>query len=100
MGKVVDLPFLVMSFPSSNAAYVQVFESQNQECFLEGLKRFFHHIGGVPCRIRFDNLTPAVKKILPYSKRILTEGFQQFALHYGFTYEFCTPASGNEKGHV
>ncbi|WAA08928.1 IS21 family transposase [Fervidibacillus albus] len=100
MGKVVDLPFLVMSFPSSNAAYVQVFESQNQECFLEGLKRFFHHIGGVPCRIRFDNLTPAVKKILPHGKRILTEGFQQFALHYGFAYEFCNPASGNEKGHV
>ena len=100
MGKVMDLPYLVMSFPYSNAAYVQVFESQNQDCFLEGLKRFFHHIGGVPRRIRFDHLAPAVKKILPHGERVLTEGFQQFALHYGFTYEFCNPASGNEKGHV
>ncbi|WP_368502786.1 IS21 family transposase (plasmid) [Alkalihalophilus sp. As8PL] len=99
-GKVVDLPYLVLSFPYSNAFLVQVFESQNQDCFLEGLKRFFTHIEGVPKRIRFDNLSPAVKKILPQGKRELTEGFERFALHYGFEYEFCNPGAGNEKGHV
>jgi len=99
-GKVVELPYLVMSFPFSNAFLVQVFNSQNQGCFLEGLKRFFHHIGGVPRRIRFDNLSPAVKKILPHGKRELTEGFERFVLHYGFEHEFCNPDSGNEKGHV
>src|SRR5690606_34285080 len=31
---------------------------------------------------------------------ILTEEFQRFVFHYGFTPEFCNPASGNEKGHV
>lgn len=99
-GEIIDLPYLVMSFPHSNAFLVQVFESQNQDCFLEGLKRFFHHIGGVPRRIRFDNLTPAVKKILPHGNRELTKGFERFVLHYGFEYEFCNPNSGNEKGHV
>lgn len=99
-GKVVDLPYLVLSFPYSNAFLVQVFESQNQDCFLEGLKRFFNHLEGVPKRIRFDNLSPAVKKILPQGKRELTEGFERFALHYGFEYEFCNPGAGNEKGHV
>ncbi|KRG11338.1 IS21 family transposase [Lederbergia sp. NSJ-179] len=99
-GEVIELPYLVMSFPYSNAFLVQVFESQNQDCFLEGMKRFFHHLGGVPRRVRFDNLSPAVKKILPHGRRELTEGFERFVLHYGFEYEFCNPGSGNEKGHV
>lgn len=99
-GKIVDLPYLVLSFPYSNAFYVQVFPSQNRECFLEGLKRMFHHMGGVPRVIRFDNLAPAVKKVLPHGERELTEEFERFLLHYGFQYEFCNPASGHEKGHV
>src|SRR5690606_13523895 len=36
-GKYVDFPYLVVSFPYSNAAYVQVMPAQNQECFLEGV---------------------------------------------------------------
>ncbi|PBB04970.1 IS21 family transposase [Salimicrobium humidisoli] len=99
-GKVVDLPYLVLSFPYGNGFYFQVFESQNQECFLEGLKRFFDKMNGVPRAIRFDNLSPAVKKVLANGERELTEGFQAFVLHYGFDYEFCNPGAGNEKGHV
>lgn len=99
-GEHVNLPFLVLSFPHSNGAYVQVMPSQNRECLLEGLKRMFHYIGGVPRIIRFDNLSPAVKKILPHGERELTEEFQRFVLHYGFECEFCNPASGNEKGNV
>jgi transposase len=99
-GEEIVLPYLVVSFPFSNAFYFQVFPSQNKECFLEGLKRVFHHMCGVPKAIRFDNLSPAVKKILPNGERHLTEEFQNFVLHYGFECEFCNPASGNEKGHV
>src|SRR5699024_7935874 len=99
-GKVMDLPYLVLSFPYSNSFYVQVFQSQNRECFLEGLKRMFHYMGGVPRAIRFDNLAPAVKKVLPNGERELTEEFERFAHHYDFEYEFCNPDSGYEKGHV
>jgi transposase len=99
-GEEIVLPYLVVSFPSSNAFYFQVFPSQNKECFLEGMKRVFHHMGGVPKAIRFDNLSPAVKKVLPKGERQLTEEFQNFVLHYGFECEFCNPNSGNEKGHV
>jgi transposase len=99
-GEDIVLPYLVVSFPFSNSFYFQVFPSQNKECFLEGMKRVFHHMGGVPKAIRFDNLSPAVKKILPNGERQLTEEFQNFVLHYGFECEFCNPNSGNEKGHV
>lgn len=58
----MELPYLVMSFPFSNTFYFQVFPSENAECLLEGLQRMFHHMGGVPRTIRFDNFRPAVKR--------------------------------------
>lgn len=91
---------LVVSFPYSNAGFMQVYPSQNQECLLEGLKRIFMYIGGVPMRIRADNMTTAVAQILTGGERILSEGFRRFMLHYRFQAEFCNPASGNEKGNV
>lgn len=99
-GEIVDLSYLVLSFPYSNSFYMQVFKGQNKECFMEGLKRIFQHLGGVPRVIRFDNLSPAVKKVLPHGKRELTEEFHQFVFHYNFEVEFCNPGKGNEKGHV
>lgn len=98
--EVIDLPYLVMSFPYSNTFYFQVFPSENTECLLEGLQRMFHHMGGVPKIIRFDNLSPAVKKIHSKGERDLTDTFERFVLYYGFKYEFCNPGKGNEKGHV
>ncbi len=91
---------LVMSFPYSDKAYVQVFPSQNQECLLTGMKRIFEYIGGVPIRIRFDNMSTAVAQVLEGTERKLTDGFTRFMLHYRFKADFCNPASGNEKGNV
>ena len=91
---------LTVSFPYSNKGYTQVFPSQNQECLLEGMKRVFEHIGGVPVRLRFDNMSTAVAQVLEGTERVLTEGFRRFMLHYRFQADFCNPASGNEKGNV
>ncbi|KIO65476.1 hypothetical protein B4064_2581 [Caldibacillus thermoamylovorans] len=85
--EVIDLPYLVMSFPYSNTFYFQVFPWENTECLLEGLQRMFHHMGGVPKIIRFDNLSPAAKKIHSKGERDLTDTFERFVLHYGFKYE-------------
>lgn len=91
---------LTVSFPYSNHALTQVCASQNQECFLEGLKRIFEHIGGVPGSIRFDNMRTAVHNICKNGDRELTDGFTRFMLHYRFKAEFCNPRAGNEKGNV
>ena len=91
---------LVLSFPYSNKAYIQVFPAQNKECLLVGMKRIFGYIGGVPSRIRFDNMSTAVAKVLEGSERKLTDAFSRFMLHYRFEADFCNPASGNEKGNV
>lgn len=91
---------LIVSFPNSNAGWMQVFPSENQECLLEGLKRLFEHIDGVPVRLRCDNMSTAVVQVLKGTERIITEGFYRFMLHYRFGAEFCNPAKGNEKGNV
>lgn len=98
--ETIELPYLVMSFPNSNTFYFQVFPSENTEYLLEGLQRIFRYMGGVPRNIRFDNLSPAVKKILAKGERSLTDTFERFVLNFGFKYEFCNPGKGNEKGHV
>lgn len=91
---------LVVSFPYSDKGYVQFFPSQNQECLLTGLQRIFAHIGGVPIRLRFDNMSTAVAQVLEGSERVLTDSFRRFMLHYRFQADFCNPAAGNEKGNV
>ena len=68
---------LTISFPHSNMGYTQAFPSQNQECLLEGMKRIFEHMGGVPPRLRFDNMTTAVAQVLRGTERSLTEGFSR-----------------------
>ena len=60
----------------------------------------FERVGGVPLRIRFDNLSPAVVEVLEGTERVLTDGFTRFKLHYRFHADFCNPGKGNEKGNV
>ena len=91
---------LTLAFPYSNAGWTQVFPSENQECLLEGLKRIFYHIGGVPHSLRCDNMSTAVAQVLEGRERVVSEGFQRFMLHHRFQAEFCNPAAGNEKGSV
>ena len=91
---------LVLSFPYSNASYVQLCKSQNQECLLEGMQKIFEYIGGVPTRILFDNMSTAVAKIMPQKQRKLTDGFSRFVMHHRFKAVFCNPNKGQEKGHV
>lgn len=91
---------LTLTFPQSNKGYTQFFPSQNQECLLTGLQKIFERIGGVPPRLKFDNLSAAVSQVLNGKERILTDGFQRFMLHYRFQADFCNPSAGNEKGNV
>jgi len=92
--------YLVLSFPYSNAGYIQLFYGENLECLLEGLKAIFEYIGGVPAEIWFDNTSTIVTKILRGGGRKLTERFTLFAEHYRFKAVFMNPEAGHEKGNV
>lgn len=99
-GKLVNGAYINMSFPYSNAGYTQLFRGENRECWLEGMKAIFEHIGGVPSRIWFDNTKAIVNKILRHEHRELCNEFLLFKDYYGFEAVFCNPDSGNEKGSV
>jgi len=98
--EMVIYPYLVLSFPYSNAQLCRVVPSENIECFLEALKDMFEEIGGVPRTIWFDNLSSAVSKVLKKGKRKLTDAFKEFEWYYRFKAIFCNPGNGHEKGHV
>jgi len=91
---------MVISFPWSNAGFVQVCRYETKECLIEALQRIFEFIGGVPIRILFDNMSSAVVHIEEHGKRKLTEMFMRFTMHHRFKAEFCNPDSPHEKGNV
>ena len=84
----------------SGACFAYAAPNQTREALFEGLMRAFDHFGGVFRHLWFDNLTPAVKKVLKGRTRELQERFAAFQAHYGFEAEFCGPGKGNEKGGV
>jgi transposase len=51
-------------------------------------------------KLRYDNLTSAVKKILRGHRREETARFVAFRSHWRFEAEFCTPAEPHEKGGI
>jgi hypothetical protein len=89
---------LTVSFPYSHAGYLQLFGGETAECLLTGLQAVFERLGGVPLRLIFDNASAVGRKVAGEVR--LTELFQRFQAHYGFTVTLCNPYSGYEKGHV
>lgn len=98
MGVRKRLSFFVLVFPYSNVGLAQVFPGENSECVCQALKQIFEYVGGVPLRIVFDNATGIGRRICGTTRT--TDLFGRFAAHYDFTYSFCNPYSGHEKGSV
>jgi len=90
--------YLTVSFPYSNAGYLQLFGGETAECLLTGLHAVFERLGGVPPRLIFDNASAVGRKVAGEVR--LTELLQRFQAHYGFAVTLCNPYSGYEKGHV
>lgn len=99
-GSHISGKYFVLTFPCSNAGYMQLNYGENMECLLEGMKAIFEHLGGVPKEIWFDNTKTIVTKIIKGGGRNLTERFMRFQAHYGFKAIFMNGDSGWEKGNV
>ena len=84
----------------SKVEFVRVYPRSSSEFLFDGLVQAFSFFGGVPKVVLFDNLSPAVKRILPERERILQESFLRFQSFYCFESIFCAPGKGNEKGMV
>ena len=92
----------VMRLSASGKAFRRAYLNEAQEVFLNGHVRAFEAFGGVPSRIRYDNLKTAVAKVLKGRDRIESERFTLLRSHYGFDSFFCLPGveGAHEKGGV
>jgi transposase len=81
----------------------RVYASCAQEALLEGHVTAFAVTGGVPrVHIRYDNLTPAVTKVMQGRDRKENARWTAFRSWYGFEAFYCEPgeAGAHEKGGV
>src|ERR1700683_4283286 len=102
-GQLVTCRLFAYRLSFSGRAVHRVFASQAQEAFLEGHVTAFEVTGGVPWRhIRYDNLSPAVAKVLAGRNRTETARWLSFRSWYGFEAFYCEPGIGgaHKKGGV
>jgi transposase len=102
VGVRTKLWLFVLRLSASGRAFHRAFATQAQEAFFEGHVAALAHFGGVPQRIRYDNLKPAVLRVLQGRTRQEHERFVALRSHYGFDAFFCLPglAGAHEKGGV
>ena len=101
-GVLTELSMFVMRLSHSGRAVHVCFPGEGQEAFLEGHTLAFGRLGGVPRRVRYDNLKAAVTRVLAGRERIESERFTALRSHFGFDAFFCEPGIGgaHEKGGV
>src|SRR5579884_996846 len=101
-GVMTKCHLFILRLSASGKGASTAFLSEGQEAFLEGHVRAFERLGGVPARIRYDNLTSAVVRVLRGRGRQETERFIALRSHYGFDSFFCRPGidGAHEKGGV
>lgn len=99
-GERTKLQVFAMRSMASGAAFHCAFLHATQQAFLEAHELAFAFFCGVFRKLRYDNLTAAVKKILQGYRREETTRFIAFRSHWHFESEFCTPSEAHEKGGV
>jgi transposase len=101
-GVLIKLWMFVMRLSCSGRAFHVAFATQAQEAFLEGHVLALEYFGAVPGRVRYDNLKPAVVRVLRGRDRAESERFIALRSHYGYDSFFCTPGKegAHEKGGV
>jgi hypothetical protein len=89
----------LMHLMDSGDDFVGLYDRCDQLAFLDAPVRALAYCGGVPPRMAYDNLTPAVRNIVG-TERVLTERFAALATHYLFEACFARPGEGHDQGGV
>ena len=89
-----------MRLDCSSKFFVCALPTERRESLFESHLRGFAYLGGVPLRVRYDNLTTAVYKILNGRNREEQSLWVAFRSHFLFEAHYCNPGKGQEKGGV
>ena len=98
-GEVTDVQVFVSTMAFSDYTFAYAVPSQKTEHFLYALQICFEHMGGVPKRVRMDNLKAGVKKYHPHEPEF-NKALQQMGNHYHFFCEACRPRKPKDKALV
>lgn len=101
-GELTSAWMYVMRLSASGKGFHHVYANQAQEAFVDGHVRAFEHFGAVPARVRYDNLKPAVARVLMGRNRTETEPFVALRSRYLFESFYCRQGKegAHEKGGV
>jgi transposase len=83
----------------SGREFAWLYERCDQLAFLDGHVRAFAYLEGVVRRCVYDNLKPAVRRIVGV-QRVLSERFLALVSHYLFEPDFARVGEGHDKGGV
>lgn len=87
---------LVMAF--SGWRFVQLAFGETFEALVKGLQGALWALGGVPDKVRLDNLSAATHELAKTSGRALTKRFASVVDHYGFKASRIQPGESHENG--
>lgn len=98
-GRKVKFQGMGFILPYSGMRYCILCDNQKMETFLTGFESAFVYYGGIPKRVKTDNLKNAVLKNTRH-ELVFNQNFLEFAYHYRFVINPCTPYSPQQKGAV
>ena len=99
-GVTVVAHLFCLRMRASEVPFVWAAPTEKLEAFLEGHRRAFEWLEGVPAECLYDNPKTAVVRILAGPERVEHTVFSSLRAHYLFDSLFCRPAEGHEKGAV
>lgn len=98
-GTLVKTYCLAVILPYSRLDFYAVTYDQKLETLITGLENAFSYFGGVPKRLKVDNMKTAILKNQHYDLQF-NQDFLEFAYHYNTVIIPCTPYSPEQKGTV
>jgi hypothetical protein len=100
-GEWIRVHIFTAALGYSRRQYVQVFRSQTQDSWFEGIESALRYFGGVPQEILVDNAKALVTRNDRASGELLVnEKFKALAAYWGFQIRVCMPHRARTKGKV
>jgi len=97
--RLVKTWVLIVKLSWSRQNYYQFCRNQQLTTLMKELDRAFVFFGGVPKRVKVDNMRTAILVNQHYDLQF-NQDFLEFASHYGFVITACTPYHPEQKGKV
>lgn len=98
-GSLVKTYGLAVILPYSRLDFYAITYDQKLETLITELENAFSYFGGVPRRLKVDNMKTAILRNQHYDLEF-TQDFLEFAYHYNTVIIPCTPYSPEQKGTV